>query len=214
MYCKKCHTLLEEDTLICKKCKFDNENNIIVKNKKDLDNLDKELKEEKRNHDYVFPTLIIIAVLSLAGILLYSIKDTKSDLKDEPITTTQIVVDKETKHEFTFNNIKLFYTDSFGSATSTIFYISNAAINITFRNIEITEYQQLLEANECLDSKLGEISTKTYAEDTSYSYLFMLNDEYYHITVNYPNNYVMDEQITNEINKIFKTIEIKKKSTK
>ena len=82
------------------------------------------------------------------------------------------------------------------------------------KNIDITEYKQLLEANECLDSKLGEISAKTYASDTSYSYLFMLNDEYYHITVNYTNNYEMNEQITNEVNKILKTIEIKKKSTK
>jgi hypothetical protein len=90
--------------------------------------------------------------------------------------------------------------------------ISNAAINITFRNIDITEYQQLLEANECLDSKLGDITAKTYAGDNSYSYLFMLNDEYYHITVNYTNNYEMNEQVTNEINKILNTITIKKSS--
>ena len=105
-----------------------------------------------------------------------------------------------------------YYTDNFGSATSTIFYISNAAINITFRNIELTEYQQLLEANECLDSKLGDVSAKTYATDNSYSYLFMLDDEYYHITVNYSNSNDMTEQITNEINKILKSIEIKKSS--
>lgn len=212
MYCKKCHALLEEDSMICQKCKFNNDNNVIVKNKKDLDNLDKELKEEKRNHDYVFPSLIILAVITLAGLLLYSIKDTKSELKDIPITTTQLIVEKDTKHEFIFNNIKLYYTDSFGSATSTIFLISNAAINITFRNIDITEYQQLLEANECLDSKLGDITAKTYASDNSYSYLFMLNDEYYHITVNYTNNYEMNEQVTNEINKILNTITIKKSS--
>ena len=212
MYCKKCQTLLEEDNMICPKCKFDNKHNVITKNKNDLANLDKELKEERKNKNYIFPTLITLAIFALCGLILYSIKDTKSDLKEEPITTTKIVVENELKNEFKFNNIKLKYTDNFGSATSTIFYISNAAINITFRNIELVEYQQLLEANECLDSKLGDISAKTYATDNSYSYLFMLDDEYYHITVNYSNSNDMTEQITNEINKILNSIEIKKSS--
>ena len=212
MYCKKCHTLLEEDNPVCKKCKFDNDKNVITKNKKDLENVSNEIYASKEHKEYIIPMLITISVLTLGAILLYSIKDTKSDLKQEPTTTTSIVVDKETKNQFTFNNIKLYYTDSFGSATSTIFYIQNAAINITFRNIELEEYKQLLEANECLDSKLGEVTAKTYAGDNSYSYLFMVNDEYYQITVNYSNNHDMTEQITNEINKTLKTIEIKKSS--
>ena len=212
MYCKKCHTLLEEEVYICPKCKFDNEHNVITKNKNDLADLDKELKESIKNKNYIFPTLIVVAVIAICGILLYSIKDTKSDLKEEPITTTRIVVENELKNEFKFNKIKLKYTDNFGSATSTIFYKSNAAINITFRNIEQAEYLQLLEANECLDSKLGDVSAKTYATDNSYSYLFMYDDEYYNITVNYSNSNDMTEQITNEINKILKSIEIKKSS--
>ena len=40
----------------------------------------------------------------------------------------------------------------------------------------------------------------------------MLDDEYYHITVNYSNSNDMTEQITNEINKILNSIEIKKSS--
>ena len=212
MYCKKCHTLLEEDNPVCKKCKFDNDKNVITKNKKDLQNLDKEINEEKMHKDYIIPMLITISVITLGAILLYSVKDTKSDLKQGPTTTTSIVVDKETKHEFTFNNIRLYYTDSFGSATSTIFYIQNAAINMSFKNIELEEYKQLLEANECLDSKLGDVTAKTFAGDNSYSYLFMVNDEYYNITVNYSNSHDMTEQITNEINKTLKTIEIKKSS--
>ncbi len=211
MYCKKCHALLEEDNLICEKCKFNNDKNVITKNKKDLQILDKEINAGKVHKDYLIPMLIVISVITLAALLLYSIKDTKSDL-NQTVTTTSIIVDKETTHEFTFNKIRLYYTDSFGSATSTIFYIQNASINITFKNIELEEYKQLLEANECLDSKLGEISAKTYAGDNSYSYLFMVNDEYYNITVNYTNSHDMTEQITNEINKTLKTIEIKKSS--
>jgi len=212
MYCKKCHTLLEEDNLVCKKCKFDNGKNVITKNKKDLQNLDKEINEEIIHKDYILPTFIVVGVLTLGALLLYSVKDTKSDLEQNPETTTSIIVEKETKHEFTFNKIKLYYTDSFGSATSTIFYIQNAAINITFRNIELDDYKQLLEANECLDSKLGDVAAKTYAGDNSYSYLFMVDDEYYNITVNYSDSHDMNEQVTNEINKILKTIEIKKSS--
>ena len=212
MYCKKCHTLLEENSPVCKKCKFDNKKNVINTNKKDLQNIINEINESQKHKDYIIPSLITLSVIVLGAILLYSIKDTKSDLKPEPTTTTKIVVDKEATNQFTFNNIKLYYTDEFGSATSTIFYIQNAAINITFRNIELEEYKQLLEANECLDSKLGDIAAKTYAGETSYSYLFMVNDEYYNITVNYSNSRDMTEQIANEINKILKTIEIKKSS--
>ena len=44
----------------------------------------------------------------------------------------------------------------------------------------------------------------------SYSYLFMVNDEYYNITVNYSNSHDMTEQITNEINKTLPINLIKK----
>ena len=203
MYCRKCKSLLQDGSHICAKCGTDNDATM------DLSDVVYKLNLKKKKQR---PTTVIILFLFLAVSIVsfYLIKDSKAMLDDEKITipnTTQTVQDtKRLKYE----DVVLEYPETFGKTASTIFYKNNANIYINIGVIDANEYNNLINGNECLDSLLGSINTKTFAEDGSYSHLFMLNNQYYNLTVHYPNDdKVYTESIQLSISKILNSLKEK-----
>lgn len=165
------------------------------------------LKKKKQR-----PVTVVILFLFLAvGIIsFYLIKDSKAILDDEKVpipNTAQLIQDtKRLKYE----DVILEYPETFGKTASTIFYKTNANIYINISTIDASEYNNLINGNECLDSLLGNINTKTFAENGSYSHLFMLKNQYYNLTVHYPNDdKVYTESIQLSISKILNSIKEK-----
>lgn len=203
MYCRKCKSLLQEGNHICLKCGYDNDatvdlSDVVYKLHKD---------DKKKRHTTV---LILFLFLAVGIISFYLIKDSKAMLEDEKLTipnTTLEIVDTKT---LTYEDIILEYPDTFGKTASTIFYKNNANIYINISVIEASEYNNLINGNECLDSILGTITTKTYAEDDGYSHIFMLNDKYYKLTVHSPSDdKTVTETIQLSISKILNSIKEK-----
>ncbi|MCX4365295.1 MAG: hypothetical protein OSJ70_05940 [Bacilli bacterium] len=203
MYCRKCKSLLQEDSHICPKCGTDNDATM------DLSDVVYKLNLKKKKQRPV--TVAILFLFLTVGIIsLYLIKDSKAILENEKITipnTTQAIQDiKKLKYE----DITLEYPGTFGKTASTIFYKTNANIYINISIIDASEYNNLINGNECLDSLLGNINTKTFAEENSYNHLFMLNNKYYNITVHYPNDdKIYTEAIQLNISKILNSIKEK-----
>lgn len=194
MYCKKCNHLLKESS-ICPNCGFNNDEEVKSNELKEA-----YVKPKKKNtYMHVIILISIMFIISLVLIVVYSIKDSKKDdtleRLDKTLTTT---VFNKTK-TFKFDNLILEYPDSFGVATNTIFYKNNSEINISINSIDLETYNQSIELNEHLDSKIGEFNSITYAEDNSYSHLIIDGDKYYLIKVNYVNDrsaYTEEVQLT------------------
>ncbi len=203
MYCRKCKSLLQNGSHICPKCGTDNDATM------DLSDVVYKLNSAKKKNKSA--TVVILFIILAVGIIsFYLIKDSRAMLDDEKITipnTTQTIQDtKKLKYE----DITLEYPDNFGKTASTIFYKNNANIYINIAIIDASEYNSLINGNECLDSLLGNINTKTFAGDGSYSHLFMLNNKYYDLTVHYPNDdKVYTESIQLSISKILNSIKEK-----
>lgn len=203
MYCRKCKSLLQDGSHICPKCGTDNDATM------DLSDVVYKLNSTKKKNKSA--TVIILFIFLAVGIIsFYLIKDSKAMLDDEKITipnTTQAIQDiKKLKYE----DVILEYPDNFGKTASTIFYKNNANIYINITTIDASDYNNLINGNECLDSLLGNINTKTFAEEGSYSHLFMLNNKYYDLTVHYPNDdKVYTESIQLSISKILNSIKEK-----
>lgn len=203
MYCRKCKSLLQEGNHICLKCGYDNDATVDLSDVVYKLNLPK----KKQKHTTI---LILFLFLAVSIISFYLIKDSKAMLEDEKITipsSTQTIQDIK---KLVFEDVSLEYPETFGKTASTIFYKNDANIYINIAVIDANEYNNLINGNECLDSLLGTISTKTFAEYGSYSHLFMLNNKYYRLTVHYPN----DEKVYNEnmqlsISKILNSIKEK-----
>lgn len=209
MYCKKCNTLIEKDTSICPNCNFNNDQNLDETTEIFLDRVTKEanqvvVKEKK------YRTVLVLLMFLVIGIsLFYIIKDSKAINDVNNITTTQQIIILNKK--FKFKNIIVNYSDlNFGTSSNTIFYKNNNEYNINISIIDENEYNEILNTNELLDSKLGSFDTKTYASDNSYSHIFNYLDEYYLITINYPSD-IKDEyaMIQSEMSKIINTLEKK-----
>ena len=79
-------------------------------------------------------------------------------------------------------------------------------INITFHEINETEYNEIKSINDCLKHSFNGFDGLTYAEEKSYGYIFNLNNIYYKIIVNYENNYNYSDSIQNEISQIINSI--------
>lgn len=203
MYCRKCKSLLQDGSHICPKCGTDNDATM------DLSDVVYKLNLKKKKQRPV--TVVILFLFLAVGIIsFYLIKDSKAILDDEKVpipNTTQLIQDtKRLKYE----DVILEYPDTFGKTASTIFYKTNANIYINISTIDASEYNNLINGNECLDSLLGNINTKTFAENGSYSHLFMLKNQYYNLTVHYPNDdKVYTESIQLSISKILNSIKEK-----
>lgn len=203
MYCKKCKNLLPENEFICDRCHFDN-----FFEKELSDDLIIKRTSPKKNNSSLFSVVVLFCILVIGVIFMYSIGETKaiSDEKITTITTEQIMV-KERNYDFVFSNIKLSYSQLFGNSSNTIFYKNNTDINITINTITIEEYNNILNSNDCLDSKIGSVPTKTYAGDLFYSHIFALDNSYYEIQVNYVNDFnIYSESLQKEITKILNSI--------
>lgn len=203
MYCRKCKSLLREGNHICPKCGIDNDATV------DLSDVVYKLNLQKKKRKSA-TVMILFLFLAVGIISFYLIKDSKAMLNDEKITipnTTQTIQDTQ---KLKYEDIILEYPETFGKTASTIFYKNNANIYINVSIIDASEYNNLINGNECLDSLLGNINTKTYADEGSYSHLFMLNDQYYNLTVHYPNDdKVYTESIQLSISKILNSIKQK-----
>lgn len=203
MYCRKCKSLLQDGSHICPKCGTDNDATM------DLSDVVYKLNLKKKKQRPV--TVVILFLFLAVGIIsFYLIKDSKAILDDEKVpipNTTQLIQDtKRLKYE----DVILEYPDTFGKTASTIFYKTNANIYINISTIDASEYNNLINGNECLDSLLGNINTKTFAENGSYSHLFMLKNQYYNLTVHYPNDdKVYTEALQLSISKILNSIKEK-----
>lgn len=206
MYCKKCKTLLKDNETTCPNCLFDNVENIDTT--KELENISTSVNKSKNQSPNILPIIILLFLLSIGIVCIYLIKDSKAS--DDKILTEVPTTLKITKKKFKFNKLVFNYTDNFGTSKNTIFYKNNTAININFKNITNEEYNNIINANECLDYKLGTIDTKTYAGDNFYSYVFIYQDEFYEITVNYVNDItIYNESMQLEISQILKSIQLK-----
>ena len=90
MYCRKCKSLLQEDSHICPKCGTDNDATM------DLSDVVYKLNLKKKKQRPV--TVAILFLFLTVGIIsLYLIKDSKAILENEKITipnTTQAIQDK------------------------------------------------------------------------------------------------------------------------
>lgn len=203
MYCRKCGSLLQGGSHICHKCGFDNDATLDLSDV--VYKLNLPAKKQK-------PTTLFILFIFLAICIIgfYLIKDSKAMLNNEKIkipNSTQAIPDTK---ELIFEDIILKYPDIFSKTASTIFYKADANIYINASIIEATEYNDLINGNDCLDSLLGSIKTKTFAEKGSYTHLFMLNNKYYDLTVHYPNDdKLYTESIQLSISQILNSIKEK-----
>ncbi len=202
MYCNKCNSSLKDGDHICPKCGFDNDATI------DLSSVVRKLSKKEEKKSKLIIVIMLLIFLCIGIVLIYLINGNK---EETPLPVTSIptkVTEKNNLKKFKFNDITLEYsTDLFIQKENAIAYKNNTNIFIDFMIINSNEYNDLINGNECLDYKLNELLVKTFAKDDSYSYLFMLNDKYYNITINYVDDpKIYTEAVQIEINHVLNTI--------
>lgn len=203
MYCKKCNHLLDEGKKICSYCGYDNS--------LDAENKLKELKREKKGiskHSIIIIVILILIAVTISLVITYTIKD----LKKEPIDNqTSLTTTEEAKTKtFKFNNLTMEYPDNFGVASNMIFFKDNSSINIEINEISLEEYNNYIELNDYLTSKLGDFDSVTFADDLYYAHLITLDNKYYIIKVNYiEDTSIYNQEIQLTISKILNTLKKK-----
>lgn len=201
MYCKRCKTLIDDNTLICPKCKYDNlldkTSSFEFKNINDI--------EKKKIKKKQITIILLIFVLLISVILIYIIKDNKSIINN--IDQTQEI---QFINNFIFENLVFNYPDTFGTSKNTIFYKNNNEYYININIIDELEYNDIINSNDVSESKLGNFDTITYANDSSYTHILNYNNIYYEITVNYLANENLENTKTQlEMSKIINSIQEK-----
>ena len=199
MYCQKCNRLLSDDNLKCTKCGFDN--NLVSKSLK--------LKESNIENKKLKPSTVIIGIVILIVISIILtvliINNSKHEEFEYNTVTNEVVLN----NKFTFKGIEIEYPDTWGSSKTVIFNRESPKVNITFKEINENEYNELTSINECLKHSFKNFTGLTYAEDSLYTYLFTLDNIYYKVTVNYEKN-SYTEEMQNEISQIISSIKQKK----
>lgn len=210
MYCSKCNTLIENETTICPKCHFDNSENLDETTEIYLEKIVKNTEPVIVKKNRIKVVSILVLVLIIFVIFFYVIKDSTlvTDNVKPEVTTQKIILLNKT---FKLKNIKMMYSEeNYGTSTNTIFNKHDNKFNINVSLIDEQTYNEYLNSEDILDSKLGNIETKTFAEDSSYSHIFKLLDDYYLIKVNYSNDNQADSlNIQTELSKTINTLEQK-----
>lgn len=208
MYCKGCNSLLEENNSICPKCGLDNNEVTEETTEIYLTNItDPRKNNNKKNKPVIIICLFFALCILIIGIYIFK-DSTKAEIKNESTTTTTQNV-KENNKTFKFGAIRLKYPkDTYGTSTNTIFLKDDNSINISVSNVSLDEYNTYVTANDCLDDYLGDIPTKTFANDTSYYHVFAVKDKYYLIEVNHK-GLETSEELKLELSKIIKSLTIK-----
>lgn len=207
MYCRKCNNLMNNEEIICSKCGFDNTEEFGCTTD---DERPKNTYYERIKAWELYLFMIVVLVISIF-ISSYIFNDTKLD------KAKNNNIDKKTQekalfdNEFTFHSIKVKYpNDTYGTSTNTIFYKTNNNYKIEFKFLTEKEYIKL-NSHYSLDSKLGNIPTKTDDTLNGYTHLFTVNNQYYMLEVSYDNEDTLDgleRQL--ELTKIINTLEEKK----
>lgn len=199
MYCQKCNRLLSDDNLKCTKCGFDNNN--VSKSIK--------LKESNIDNKKLKPISIVIGVVILIAISLTLTIIIMNNNKQEEFEYNTITKEVILNNNFTFKGISIDYPDTWGSSKTVIFNRESPKVNITFKEINETEYNELTSINECLKHSFKDFTGLTYAEESLYTYLFNIDGIYYKVTVNYEKT-SYNEEMQNEISQIINSIRQKK----
>ena len=199
MYCQKCNRLLSDDNLKCTKCGFDN--SIMPKSIKLKENVHDNKKVKK-------PIVIIgICILMIVSFIISIIimNNTRVEEQEYNLVTNEVVLSKS----FDFKGITISYPDTWGSSKTVIFNRESPKLNINFKEIDENEYNELTSINECLNHSFKDFSGLTYADENQYTYIFILDNIYYKITVNYEKiSYTQEMQ--NEVSEIISSMEQKK----
>ena len=208
MYCKQCHKKIEKNVINCPYCGFNNSNDIEMGATRELDlRLINGYKEPPNKHKSNPKIVTAVAIVLIIGILVvaYFVNGTKSDDNNNyTSTTTKEIVNTK---EFKIDNLTFYYPLEFDVDNNKLYYIQNSQINITFNKINDTEYFDVMNNNEVLDTTLNEIEAKTYANDNNYGYLLDISNNKYHIVINYTDD--IEETVQASINKILKSLIIK-----
>ena len=206
MYCKQCHKKIEKNVINCPYCGFNNSNDFEMGKTRELDlRLINGSKEPPNKHKS--NPKIAVAIVLIIGILVvaYFVNGTKSDDSNNyTSTTTKEIVNTK---EFVIDNLTFYYPLEFDVDNNKLYYIQNSQINIVFNKISDTEYFDIVNNNEVLDTTLNELDAKTYANDNNYGYLLDINNNKYHIVINYTDD--IEESVQASINKILKSLIIK-----
>ena len=203
MYCKKCKNLLPENVTLCSNCKFDN----FLDLKSSITFSSKNVVNSKR-HSSGFSVVVLFIFLCIGVILFYSVNATKAYNVDYIKQHNTINFGLET-YEYVFDDLKFTYNERFGSSKNTIFYKNNTDININIKTISDIDYSNYVNSNDCIDSVIKGINTKTFAGDNFYSYVFFHNSKYYEVRINYiDNSSLFNKDIQSELIKILNSVEI------
>lgn len=203
MYCKKCNHLLVDEKKTCQYCGYDNS--------LEEDNRLKEVKIQKNDinkHSIIIILSLIFIAVTISLIITYTIKD----IKKEPISdiTSSTTTEEMKTKKFKYDNLIMEYPDNFGVASNVIFFKDNSNINIEINKISLEEYNNYIELNEHLASKIGDIESITFADDLYYAHLIQLDEKYYIIKVNYvDDSTIYNENIQLTISKILNTLKKK-----
>ncbi len=203
MYCKNCNKLLKNNEKICSECGFNNDitDNKLIEKKK--------YKKEKDNSKGAITIIVFLLVITASFAFIYTVRDMKK--QDEAGINGTLTTTEEVKlKKFKYDNLILEYPPSFGVSSSVIFLKENSNINIELSKVSLDEYNSLIELNDTLDNKVGEFSSKTFADENAYFNLIALNDKYYVIKVNYiSDTNVYTESVQLQISKILNTLKKK-----
>lgn len=197
MRCIRCNKEINSD--ICPYCAQDNRQKLKPLS---FDNLIIEKKKRKFNNIFVIVTFFSVILAIFIG---YTIEDSKS-LENDPKKTKIDIVEANT---FYFIAFAFSYPNDFIERDQTLYYKNNEQINIAFKTISADEASEIINTEEMIDCQVGDIKSTKYIKEDYYVYLFTYQQNYYTITVNYPNNILKQEDLSNALERIVMSIKIK-----